>query len=82
MWKGALTILALGVCAPCAFAQKGSEAALQRIDRNDLCVTNGAVSTLPGGRLAIDTPRSRAVVRAAVENTADQVAERPEIPLR
>jgi hypothetical protein len=48
---------------------------LQRIDRNDFCVTDGAVSILPGGRLAIDTPSSRAVVRVAPRNIADQVAE-------
>ncbi len=75
MLKRAFAILALIICAPCAIAQKASEAALQRIDRQDLCVTNGTVSTLPGGRLAINTPSSRAVVRAAMENTADQVAE-------
>ena len=75
MWKGALAILALVVCAPCAFAQKASDMALQRIDRKDLCVTNGTVSMLPGGLLAIDTPSLRAVVRAGAENTADQVAE-------
>src|SRR5712671_878191 len=75
MGKRAFAILALIICAPCAIAQKASGPALQRIDRNDLCVTNGAVSMLPGGRLAINTPSSRAVVRAAMENTADQVAE-------
>jgi hypothetical protein len=75
MFKRALAILALVICAPYAFAQKAYGPALQRIDRNDLCVTNGTVSMLPGGRLAIDTPSSRAVVRAAAENTADQVAE-------
>src|SRR6266851_740576 len=75
MSKRALAILALVICAPCAFAQKTSGPALQRIDRNDLCVTNGTVSMLPGGRLAIDTPSSRAVIHAATANTADQVAE-------
>jgi hypothetical protein len=45
------------------------------IDRNDLCVTNGNVSVLCGGWLAIDTPSSRAVVRADAKYTADQVAE-------
>src|SRR5262249_16626549 len=74
MQKRALAILALVVCAPCAFAQTTSGTALHRIERDDLCVTNGAVSMLPGGRLAINTPSSRAVVRA-VENAADQVAE-------
>ncbi|HEY4408116.1 MAG TPA: hypothetical protein VGN55_25975 [Xanthobacteraceae bacterium] len=68
-------ILALVICAPCASAQNAPAPALQRIDYNDLCVTNGAVSKLPGGRLAIATPSSRAVVRAEPERAADQVAE-------
>jgi hypothetical protein len=75
MLERAPAILALVICAPCAFAQNDSGPALQRIDRNELCVTNGAVSVLPGGRLAIGTPSSRAVVRATAEGTADQVAE-------
>jgi hypothetical protein len=75
MLERAPAILALVVCATCAFAQNEPGPALQRIDRKDLCVTNGAVSVLPGGRLAIGTPSSRAVVRAPTESTADQVAE-------
>jgi hypothetical protein len=80
MLQRTLAILALVVCAPGAyapgaFAQKESAAPLGRIDRDDLCVTNGTVSMLPGGRLAIDTPSSRAVVRAAMQSTADQLAE-------
>ena len=75
MFTRALAILALVVCATSALAQKESGAALWRVDRSDLCVTNGAVSMLPGGRLAIDTPSSRAVVGTATESTADQRAE-------
>jgi hypothetical protein len=61
-------------CIPCALGQDiGS--ALLRIGRNDLCVTNGTVSTLPNGLLAIDTPSSRAVMDATLLNTAEQVAE-------
>ncbi len=45
--------------------------ALVRVDRKELCVTNGAVSALPNGRLAIDTPSSRAVVRFATAQTAE-----------
>jgi hypothetical protein len=56
-----------------AVAQQGPS--LQRIDRDWLCITNGAVSILASGRLAIDTPSSRAVVQAAATNTADQIAE-------
>jgi hypothetical protein len=75
MFGRALAILSSVICAPCVVAQNVSAPALQRIDRNDLCVTNGTVSMLPGGRLAVDTPSSRAVVGAAAKNTADQVAE-------
>jgi hypothetical protein len=75
MLKRALAIVTLVICAPGASAQKESAAALQRIDRDGLCVTNGTVSMLPAGRLAIDTPSSRAVVRTATESTADQLAE-------
>lgn len=44
---------------------------LQRIERRDLCVTNGAISTLGNGRLAIDTPSSRAVVRILAAQAAE-----------
>ena len=44
---------------------------LQRIEKDQLCVTNGAVSTLPEGRLSIDTPSSRGVVRVATAQTAE-----------
>src|SRR5258708_3635120 len=75
MFKRALAILTLVICCPCALAQNESGSALQRIDRNNLCVTNGSVSALSSGWLAIDTPSSRAVVRADAGHTADQVAE-------
>jgi hypothetical protein len=65
----ALACAALVFCIPCAFG------ALLRISRNDLCVTNGTVSTLPNGLLAIDTPSSRAVMDATMLKTAEQVAE-------
>jgi hypothetical protein len=75
MLKRALAVLALLCCPPCVFAQKEPGPTLPRIARDDLCVTNGAVSTLPGGRLAVATPSSRAVVLAATDNSADQVSE-------
>jgi hypothetical protein len=75
MCKRALAILTLVICSACALAQNESGAVLQGIDRNDLCVTNGNVSVLSGGWLSIDTPSSRAVVRADAKDTADQVAE-------
>ncbi len=58
-----------------AVAQQGSLPALERIDRDRLCVTNGVVSALPGGRLAIETPSSRAIVQAGTGKAADQIAE-------
>jgi hypothetical protein len=60
--------------APAAVAQKAAPA-LERIDRGRLCVTNGVVSPAAGGRLAIETPSSRAVVQTAAGNAADQIAE-------
>ncbi len=75
LMKRALTILMLVNCSPCALAQSEPGLALQPMDRSDLCVTNGAVSALSGGWLAIDTPSSRAVVSTAPKRMADQVAE-------
>jgi hypothetical protein len=73
-WRASV-VLAFALSAPAALAQQDAGSALQRVDRDDLCVTNGAVAALPGGRLAIDTPSSRAVVRADAGNNADQIAE-------
>jgi hypothetical protein len=65
--------LAVFGCATAAVAQQ--ETPLQRVDRDHLCVTNGAVSVLAGGQLVIDAPSSRAVVQAAATDAADQAAE-------
>lgn len=75
MCKRALAIVTLVICASGALAQSNPGSALQGIDRNDLCVTNGNLSVLSGGWLAIDTPSSRAVVRTDAKPSADQVAE-------
>jgi hypothetical protein len=68
-------VLAVLGFASSAVAQKGSLPALQQIDRDRLCVTNGAVTAAPGGALAIVTPSSRAIVQAGSANAADQAAE-------
>lgn len=47
-------------------------APLQRITRDQLCVTNGEITTAPKGRLAINTPSARAIVQIP---TASGVAE-------
>jgi hypothetical protein len=47
-------------------------APLQRVTRDQLCVTNGEITTTPQGRLAINTPSSRAIVQIP---TATGVAE-------
>ena len=39
-------------------------APLQRLSRDRLCVTNGEITTTPAGRLAINTPSSRALVQS------------------
>jgi hypothetical protein len=67
-------IAALGL-ASSAVAQKGSSPALQRIDRDRLCVTSGVVSALAGGWLSIETPRSRAIVQVGTGDAGDQIAE-------
>jgi hypothetical protein len=60
-------------CDSSAGAQR-SPPALERVDRDRLCVTNGAVAS-SGGRLAIETPSSRAFVQGSTANSTDQVAE-------
>jgi hypothetical protein len=73
--NAALAIMAaVGFAWPAA-AQNLALPPLQRIDRNRVCVTNGAMSALSGGRLSIEAPSSRAVVQSDTENNADQVAE-------
>lgn len=71
----ALAMLTVLGSALSAVAQSASPPALERIDRGRLCVTNGVVSPLPGGRLAIETPSSRAIVQTGAGNAADQIAE-------
>src|SRR6202044_499948 len=60
--------------APAAFPRGGIGASMWRVDRDELCVTNGVVSSPRGGELVIDTPSSRAVVRD-LARSQDQVAE-------
>ncbi len=61
--------------ACCVFAQATPSAPaslpLQKVSQRELCITNGAVSTQAGGRLAIDTPSSRAVLRTVTAQTAE-----------
>src|SRR6266849_5583210 len=70
-----LTLCRLVALLSCSVAQSASPetsaSALRRIDRGELCVTNGAVLVLPDGRLAVDTPSSRAVVRVATAQSAE-----------
>jgi len=71
-YAAALT-LAISLPGGLAWSQSGSP--LWQINRDELCVTNGAVTMLPGGRFAVATPSSRAVVTAAAGSAADQSAE-------
>lgn len=68
-------IAALLICVSAALSNARGGAALQRITRDELRVTNGAVTGLPNGALEIQTPSSRAVVRSAPNSTAAQSAE-------
>jgi hypothetical protein len=72
--KFAWIISALIIGAPAAFPRGGIGESMWRVDRDELCVTNGIVSAQRGGTLAIDTPSSRAVVRN-IARSQDQVAE-------
>ncbi len=71
------TAALLAVAGGVLVLQRSSPSApsLQRIDRDGLCVTNGAISTLAGDRLVVYTPSSRAIVQGRTENAADQIAE-------
>ena len=61
------------VCCPPAHSTPPATSSpfLQAIGKDKLCVTNGTVTTLPSGKLAIDTPSSRAVVRVRTTQTAE-----------
>src|ERR1700730_11941355 len=67
--RPALIRLILGSIACAAAARfapaQSADIVLKPAARDDLCVTNGAVALLPGGRMRIDTARSRAVVPAS-----------------
>ncbi len=54
-----------------AMSPSASELVLQHVDRDQLCVTNGVVTARPDGRLAVDTPSSRAVVRITTTQSAE-----------
>ncbi len=69
------TIAALFICVSAALCYAQAGAALTPISLDDLHVTNGVVTALRNGALAIDTPSSRAVVRTAPVSGADQAAE-------
>lgn len=55
----------------CSSGHSRPSAALWQVESKDLCVTNGAVAALPDGRLAIDTPSSRAVLRVQTAQVAE-----------
>jgi len=67
--------LALVACLYSPLAQStqpmASGPTLQRIDPDKICVTNGVVSTLRDGRLAIETPSSRAIIREVTAQSAE-----------
>ncbi|MFI5014060.1 MAG: hypothetical protein ACHQAY_17120 [Hyphomicrobiales bacterium] len=59
------------IAPPSAMAQTIVAAPLQPIRLDELCVTNGTVTSLPDGRMQIDTPSSRAVVRVPTGQSAE-----------
>jgi hypothetical protein len=75
--RGAAAMLAWAVaattglcCGPFA-PQAGTPAKLQRVARDQMCVTNGVIVPTQGGVLAIATPSSRAVVPGAAAQSAE-----------
>jgi hypothetical protein len=52
-------------------AAQAFNSAPQRVTRNQLCVTNGAVSEGKNGLLSIETPSARAVVPSATEQVVE-----------
>lgn len=44
---------------------------LRPVARSDLCVTNGEITAMPGGRLLVETPSSRAVLRSLTDAVAE-----------
>ena len=48
-----------------------AEDALQPVAVADLCVTNGEISAVVGGRLRVETPSSRAVLRSLTDPVAE-----------
>src|SRR5262249_50917915 len=68
-----LALAAVLISTAGASGQRADAPALRRIDRAQLCVTNGAVAAGPGDKLAIEGASARAVVHDTP--TADQAAE-------
>jgi hypothetical protein len=68
-------ILGLVASALGVFSEVTAGPLVQKVSHRELCVTNGVVSALRDGHLAIDTPSSRAVVRNAAVADANQIAE-------
>jgi hypothetical protein len=66
--------IALALASPAAWTAadpQGSGLPLQPVTRDGLCVTNGVVSALPGGRLGVDSASSRAVARVSTGTSAE-----------
>jgi len=70
MRRATLPFIVAGVVSTTATAQR-SALSFSRIDRSDLCVTNGTVSAERDGKLAVNTPSSRAVLRFASQSAAE-----------
>ena len=63
-------LLLLGV-AVFGVASGNSDTKLMPVSRANLCVTEGAVEELPGGRLAVSVPKMRAYVNAATTQVVE-----------
>lgn len=68
----ALCIAGFHTCAsPALSSPSPEEQAPLKVGRGDLCVTNGVVSELAGGKLAVNSASSRGVVRTSAGTTAE-----------
>lgn len=69
---GLESLMLLGsLILPTSLAMAGQQPELTLTNRERLCVTNGAITERPDGRLAIETPSSRAVLREAARDLAE-----------
>ena len=66
-----LVVAIVAMFAPAMAVAQPSASAPVELRREQLCVTNGEVTSRPGGHLAVETPSSRGVARLATPQEAE-----------